>query len=66
MMQEDNHVLQIEYTEDDYTATQKYKGNKGYTTHKDLSGRIQQNNGGDNNSRKNEKKCKFIEKINYK
>ena len=47
MMQEDNHVLQIEYTEDDYTATQKYKGNKGYTTHKDLSGRIQQNNGGD-------------------
>jgi hypothetical protein len=44
MMQEDNHVLQIEYTEDDYTAAQKYKGNKGYTTHKDLSGRIQQNN----------------------
>ena len=47
MMQEDNHVLQIEYTEDDYTATQKYKGNKGYTTHKDLLGHIQQNNGGD-------------------
>ena len=47
MMQEDNHVLQIEYTEDDYTAAQKYKGNKGYTTHKDSSGHIQQKNGGD-------------------
>ena len=55
MMQEDNHVLQIEYTEDDYTAAQKYKGNKGYTTHKDSSRHIQENNGGDNNSRKNEK-----------
>jgi hypothetical protein len=47
MMQEDNHVLQIEYTEDDYTAVQKNKGNKGYTTHKYSSGHIQQNNGGD-------------------
>ena len=65
-MQEDNHVLQIEYTEDDYTAAQKYKGNKGYTN-KNSSGHIQQNNEGDTNSRKNEKKkCKYIQKINYK
>ena len=34
MMQEDNHVLQIEYIEDDYNAFQKKKGNKGYNTHK--------------------------------
>ena len=48
MMQEDNHVLQIEYTEDDYTAPKKKnKRNKGYTTHKDSSGHIQKKNGGD-------------------
>jgi predicted aspartyl protease len=40
MMQEDNHMLQIEYTENDYTAPQKNKGNKGYTIHKDSSGHI--------------------------
>ncbi len=52
MMQEDNHVLQIEYTKDDYNAIQKNKGNKGYTTHKDSSGHIQQNNGGDTNTKR--------------
>ena len=40
MMQEDNHVLQIEYTKDDYTVIQKSKGNNGYTTHKDSSRHI--------------------------
>ena len=52
MMQEDNHVLQIEYTKNDYTVVQKSKGNNGYTTHKDSSRHIQQNNGGDTSTEK--------------
>ncbi len=50
MMQEDNHVLQIEYIEDDYTVVQKSKGNNSYTTHKDSSRHIQQHNREDTNT----------------
>ena len=52
MMQEDNHVLQIEYTKNDYTVVQKSKGNNSYTTHKDSSRHIQQNNGGDTSTKR--------------